>query len=260
MKKLSILFLIIVITSCNKNSIRLREILLDSDDPITIGGDSILIDKFIAHCEFLKDSNLAGFIEMTNTSMNPGFHAMADSTSIIYYSNSNNESFSVQKSLQSDYFNVYPTIQQHCGSIAAFAGNYNGLEWDTSLYVPNLFEITGPIESNLATISKNSGTYINWSIDTNPNNDKGVLIEISYSAQLNKIYDTASAKQNVIKHFLSQDNGYFEMGPIFLSEFPNAEVIELTVTKGNYANLLLHGKNFPIRCTIIRKKSFKLVN
>lgn len=260
MKNLSFIFFIIVITACSKDSINLQKILLDSDFPISIEGDSILIEKFITHLGFLEDSNRAGFIEMTSTSINPGFHALVDSTSIIYYSNSNNESFNVQKTIQSDYFNMYPSIQLHCGSTVEFSGNYNGLMWDTSLYVPELFEITGPIESNFASISKNSGTYIQWDIDPNTNNDKGIFLEVSYSSQLNKIFDSTATNFDVSKYYLTPDNGYFDLNSSILSDFPIESVIEVTLTKGNYTNLMLHGKNFPISCTVIRKKSFKLIN
>ncbi len=256
----NLLLFLISMASCSKDGINLQKLVIDSDFPIIIDGDSILIEKFVTHLGFLEDSNRAGFIEMISTGINPGFHAMADSTSIIYYSNSNNESFNVQKSLQSDYFNMYPSIQQHCGSTVGFSGNYNGLMWDTSLYVPNLFEITGPIESNLASISKISGTYIQWGIDANPNNDKGIFIEISSNAQLNKILDSTATNIDVTKYFLTPDNGYFDISSSILSEFPIGSTIEVTLTKGNYINILLHGKNFPISCAIIRKKSFKLIN
>lgn len=226
----------------------------------TIEGKNKLLSVYQEFHNIFYNSNRAGYIEIKYASGNHfQFFAMVDSISEINYAYSTKDNISIFKSNNTDCFKLDTTFQYPGNQIAKISSFYNCVPWNTSLYVPKLFEIQGPLKSSSVAVSKSKGTKLAWQVDTSAEQIKAVLLEIYYDGTLNKILRTNAPSKNVSKQFILLDTGEFDLNPHRLNDFPPAECIEIQLSKINFINLILNGKNLPIKIETKAQSQFKLV-
>ncbi|MBK9107938.1 MAG: hypothetical protein IPM92_06030 [Saprospiraceae bacterium] len=223
-------------------------------------GDHQLVSMYHKYDGYFNDSNRAGHIEIKFTLGNHfHFFAQVDSISEIKYTYHNNDTIIIFKSYNSNCFNLNSTLQNHSDQRANISGLYNGVPWNTNLYIPKFFEIQGTLKSNLAVISKSKGIKLEWDADRSSAQVNAVLLEISYYATLNNIFLDNAAGKDVFKKFILPDTGEFELSSYLLKDFPPAEIILIYIRKVNYTNLIINGRNLPIKVETEDQSHFKLV-
>ncbi|MCC6815635.1 MAG: hypothetical protein IT267_04430 [Saprospiraceae bacterium] len=251
MKKLICLilfFFTVLLNSCYKseNNLNLLRKLTGRSALTGLEGDQALIDNFELFLDNFDPADSDGDLGLDCNgeyiSLN-GQSKLINQISI----NSNQHiinNISSQANIPSGFTKGFQN--SYFGSILNFELSNQTSQYNTSLYIPNNFSVINPT-SNITAVSKSTGFNIDWTVDPNPLNNKGVAIEIFYSIQQEKIYNSNVTGENIVRTFLVPDNGHFVVTPQILINFPPCNSLLISVAKGNYTSVLLsNSKNLPI--------------
>jgi hypothetical protein len=112
------------------------------------------------------------------------------------------------------------------------SGQVTGAPLQSNLYAPALININSPSIGSKV----NTGTKITWNAD--PNNTKGILIELKYdpTAKSNLALSTAYPSE-ITRSATATDNGSYTFKGIDLAGFPAGSSLNLNLSRYNYAKI-----------------------
>lgn len=114
------------------------------------------------------------------------------------------------------------------------------------IYVPKQMDARISIDNNVAGVSKQTGLSVNWTTDSNPLNDKGILIELFYDAYTNKSVSTNPAalpNNNVTQYIVVADNGNYTLTSSDLVNLPSNTNITIKIHRRNFRTVNVGKEN-----------------
>jgi hypothetical protein len=111
------------------------------------------------------------------------------------------------------------------------------INWEESLYVPNTLQITKKIEYNESISKATGGELVQWIPDPNPENDKGVVVKLTYDPFSEKTISKSTnlPDKRMELYIVAPDNGKFVLKPEHLADFPSPLLgLGITIFRGNF--------------------------
>lgn len=133
-----------------------------------------------------------------------------------------------------------PNLKSLFGTEAYFDVNIpNAGSWKEKIYVPNLLNATINMQDGTS-VTKSNGLELNWEIDKNPLNDKGVLIELYYDPFTNKSVSSNPnnlPNQAISKYIAVSDYGQYHLNSTDFAELPSNANITVKIYRGNFKTI-----------------------
>ena len=127
--------------------------------------------------------------------------------------------------------------------------------WSDSLYIPKLLNLNRSPRTE--GFSKSAGLTLTWDVDNNPLNDKGVLINISYTALPERVGNANLPNYNIDKVIIVKDDGSYTLSSKDLAEFPTpSRHLSVSVYRGNFRLSDYNSQNLPLM--IYNKSGYSL--
>jgi hypothetical protein len=227
---------------CNKRDLSLVAKTLHltiSGQDYNLSGDKSLINNLVEFMDKLDPDESDGWgnfgFNDKRSTLNAQSHGLISSISL------NPGNYTIGSNSNGNF--NFTTLDQFFGTNLSFGVTSSAGTNTAQIYIPNNFEVTMP--PNGDTVSKNQGFIINWTVDSNPLNDKGVYIELFYSVHYNQLYNLSVTGESMVKRYLVPDNGSLNISASDLAIFQPGK-LEITIKKGNYHNFVVSDKNFPV--------------
>lgn len=212
-----------------------------------LNGDSILVQNLVNFLEIGEDGDGGGFINFENSKLMVNASSKEEVNTLIISPGN----IVVLANQNGNINGIFPnTNNQYFGSNINIGISSTNYGQNYTLYMPHDFTVISPTIGSI--VSKSSGFTLEWTTDSNPLNDKGVLIELTFDLEYNILFDPNLSGDSMVKRFLVPDNGSYTISSSDLMEFPKCKGIFVSVQKGDYKNYVINSKNFPI--ALINKK------
>lgn len=218
---------------------------------VNLDGDPTLIENYISFLDNYDETNNAGNgqVSFNYQALKLNLHAISPSVRNITI-NPGNYSVNVD---QNNNFNLY-IDNTYFGTNLTLSLTSSLDSTSEQVYIPEDFTVSSPINSSV--VSRAAGINVQWNVDTNSLNNKGVIIELSYDIGMEKLLDPSVVGENIVKRYLVRDVGTLNFSSADLSDFPNCRWLKINVAKGNYQNFVINGKNMPF--VFINKKQLSV--
>lgn len=243
----SILSCLLLLSSCQKNGFENQS----SNTQIVVDGDLALAEKYKALFDNIHTGvsiNLQS--DMKAYSFSARFPKGFDGESIqIQPNNMLRSNMALKKSILDDAV----VFSSQDNQLAALYGQEVGFNIQKSpssinekLYIPKPLNAQLVFYDNQTYVAKTKGAIIEWEIDRNPQNDKGVLIELFYDATFNKALPGLQENlptKSIKKYIVVPDNGRYELSLKDFKELPVCPQIIMNVYRGNFKTVMRDSHN-----------------
>ncbi len=238
--------------SCTKSDVN-HSIYSIINNKYSLIGDQTLIDSFYTFLD-KYDSTLIignGQVNFSNIRTTLWAYAINDEIASI---NINPGNYIINPTNPDKNFN-FNTNSTFLGStINVTVLSSTAVNTSAQVYLPSDFSYSpSPSDSSF---SRSHDITFSWTTD--PNNYKGVLIELFYDVSLNSLYNPNVTGNNIVKRFLVPDNGSYTISSAYLSQFPACR-LSVKISKGNYYSFDINGKQFPMIFANTKQYSIDLI-
>lgn len=251
-----------IIVSCKKRdniilSSPLAFMQITDDSNNTFGGDLGLVDKFLDFYNKSEISDRSGIIHIAkyNNSMNGADETSSFVNTYLGDLNFNNmtvtsDSKTLSIERQGNNFFFPKELEQNLnGKNILFNGVGSLGNWQDGFYVPQKLIISSPSNQDIISISKKNGFNISWNQDPNAENDKGVLIELTYENMAEKLFPNSDflPSYDISHRIIVPDDGQYTLTPQDLQSFPTPiRGLRIGIYRGNYKASYHTGKVIPM--------------
>jgi hypothetical protein len=236
--KILLLSLILITYACNKTGFDEKT----SNANVFISGVPTLVQNYRAFFENeQKGPSINLQSDKKNFSFTANFPKIYESPAInLGQNNTLRTSFDVNMSVNPSatvFSSEDPNLKSLFGTEAYFDVNIPKIgSFKEQLYVPHLLNASILMQDG-ASVSKVAGLTLNWEVDRNPLNNKGVLVELYYDAFANKSTDIKASSlpsQSISKYIVVPDDGNYHLSESDFAELPSNVNITIKIYRGNF--------------------------
>jgi hypothetical protein len=236
--KILLLSLSLFTYACNKTGFDEKA----NSGNIFISGDPILVQSYRS---FFENEKSGPSINLQSDNKNFSFVAnfpkiYENPTLDLSENNSLRAAFDVNMNVNPSatvFSSEDPNLKNLFGTEAYFTVNIPNIGASKEkLYVPNLLKASILMKDGYP-VTKSSGLALNWAVDRNPLNDKGVLVELFYDASANKstnVNASSLPSQSITKYIVVPDDGNYLLSKVDLAELPSNANITIKIYRGNF--------------------------